>query len=430
MKEFVGRQLARTAAESATSTSSLDTTSTTTAHPSTTNASPSPPQIHNQDKTTTPQIASHTAKTSPSYTAPLSSASSVPLDSIDSIAKHLSYSAHLASTKSLANPPSFSTNTSTSQSTSSATTTTKSIPIRPGPNAPDFGQNKYSAPSNSAKEPTAQPSPIHNVHNNHQAAVTKQEDDDFMPPIIPEIKSAYFNKDFSDTKKEAAPAPQFKAPNPISRHPNAQLVNKALPASESINVTRKDLYQVGPAAGDSSPVCVSCSSCGKKLLERCPKNKLCPAEINDLTLITKNADIDKTRIVEVLAPSRWKTSTSLQGGPINISEWPVETEVTLNSEDGVCYRFLYCECNIFEPVGVILRQCFKEKHAHYQGCVFIWLDRLHIEKIITKSTTTATSTTTTATGRITTTTPADFSVYEADIGSSQIPSMNDYFYSL
>ncbi|KAG2233499.1 hypothetical protein INT48_003370 [Thamnidium elegans] len=184
------------------------------------------------------------------------------------------------------------------------------------------------------------------------------------------------------------------------------------PEQSAVSLVRKDFFSI--SRDDSSFVCITCTFCERILLEG-PTRNILPVAINDLALIAKNSKIDRNNIVELTEPGEWEVSVDLLGGPIDIKKWPNESSVTLNKEDGVCYRSLQCSCPISQPKGIIIRQSFGSRNSNYDGKVFLWLTQLRIRKDFKKINRSNLSYQ-----------PND----DFDMPSSQAPSMNDMFYSL
>lgn len=204
------------------------------------------------------------------------------------------------------------------------------------------------------------------------------------------------------------------AENNIQREPKATVAPVVFksPEQSAVSLVRKDFFSIG--RDDHSFVCITCICCGRILLEG-PTRNILPVTINDLALIAKNSNVDCKNIVEITEPSEWEVSVDLLGGPIDIKKWPNESSVTLNKEDGICYRSLQCSCPISQSKGIIIRQSFGTRNSHYDGKVFLWLTQLQIQKDFQKISRSNLSYQ-----------PND----DFDMPSSQVSSMNDMFYSL
>ncbi|KAI9271154.1 helicase C-terminal domain-containing protein [Helicostylum pulchrum] len=184
------------------------------------------------------------------------------------------------------------------------------------------------------------------------------------------------------------------------------------PEQSPVSLVRKDFFSIG--RDDHSFVCITCICCGRILLEG-PTRNILPITINDLALIAKNSNVDRKNIVEITEPSEWEVSVDLLGGPIDIKKWPNESSVTLNKEDGICYRSLQCSCPMSQSKGIIIRQSFGTRNSIYDGKVFLWLTQLRIQKDFQKISRSNLSYQ-----------PND----DFDMPSSQDSSMNDMFYNL
>jgi hypothetical protein len=414
LKEFVGRQLARTAAGLSQSESTPTLYQSTTASPQIARSSmtySASSTAFNADQSTLAKDSLQTSATfAASYidcTVDQAVASATVQTNSISISHHIPISSSENLSTLYQSPLSYPSSASYTSATSILNPVTSQFKK---PFAVQKVQNNNLnsiSPENTAS--SIQPS-INNSTN-----FTIDDEDDFLPPAIPEAKSAYF-KDNSP-KKISTTKPEFKAPDPIERNtwkpkplvPDLKHDGLKLPTSSANHIKREELHDNDST--DSTSIRISCTSCGRLLLEGLKRN-LYPVSVDDLTLIAKNPDIDKSNMVEVIAPSQWRSCDALVGGPVNIKEWPRETTVTINAEDGVCYRLLHCRCNDSKPQGVIIRQCFEKKNLHYQGSVFLWLTQLVVQKNI-------------ATEQKPVYNDEDF-----EIGSSQIPTMNDMFYSL
>lgn len=185
---------------------------------------------------------------------------------------------------------------------------------------------------------------------------------------------------------------EFKQPEPIPKR-----------------IERKDLFST--RREDTSYVSITCTVCGRSLLEG-PRKYAQPTSIKDLTIITKNSNIHSNNIVEITEPGKWEANGDLMGGPIDIKQWPNESQVTLNNEDRICYRSLTCACPISKPLGIVIRQSFGPS-SRYNGKVYLWLNQLRIEETIK-----------------THQTNLSYQPDEFDMPSSQACSMNDMFYNL
>lgn len=185
-----------------------------------------------------------------------------------------------------------------------------------------------------------------------------------------------------------------------------------VPDPAAVNLERKDFFSI--RNDDQSRVRITCSCCERLLLEG-PTRDILPVTIRDLALITKNSTMDNSNMVEIHEPGKWDTNVDFVGGPIDIRKWPNESTVTLNADDGICYRSLHCLCPISKSQGVVIRQSFGHRNSKYDGKVFLWLTQLRIRKNFTKDNHSHISYQ-----------PED----SIEIASSQIPSMNDMFYDL
>lgn len=220
---------------------------------------------------------------------------------------------------------------------------------------------------------------------------TKSEDLQLSHPSLPDLK-----------KEE--PLGYTESLNNTDYDQSYQLANQAFRGA----ISRNDLKYTSPF--DTTGVRIDCTSCKEPLLYG-TVGSLKPLEINDLALVTKSNYYKDKKLIEVIRPSSWRTAGALFGGPIDINLLPEESSGTFNKSDGVCYRHMGCMCTANTSIGIVICQASKESTIHYTGKVFIWLNRLTIEKEKEQA----------------------FQHYDAgqyETFSSQIPSVNDMFYSL
>lgn len=119
---------------------------------------------------------------------------------------------------------------------------------------------------------------------------------------------------------------------------------------------------------------LSCSSCQKELL-RGPTDLMKPKTMDRFTCITDELDIPL--VVQLEHPGVWETSNALMGGPLDLEEFPVNSNVIYNREDGICYKKLACSCNKERMIGIMVCVAASILTQDYVGNVYLFEPRVH-----------------------------------------------------